>query len=148
MLLHLFLTFAIYIFGWSCVPVYMSDNLAYVDLGKLYFLGTTFLGVFTFLGREWQSEAHSMCLVALHSVNQGTSYELVLGFILCALAGIGGSFILADISYSQSNVFFVFYFFFFVAGLTKTNRQPFNLAEAEFELFLVQYKTCIRAVFT
>lgn len=67
-------------------------------------------------------------------MNQGTSYELVLEFILCALAGIGGLFTLADISYSQSNVFFVFYFFFF-AGLTKTNRQPFNLAEAEFEPF-------------
>jgi NADH-quinone oxidoreductase subunit H len=150
------LTFVISMFGWSLVPFSAHGTLAEVDLGALYLLGIASLGVYGILVAGWSSNSKYAYLGALRSAAQVISYELVLGFTICAIAGIGGSFSLADIVESQRNVFFGFAFFplffiFFVAGLAETNRHPFDLPEAESELvsgYNVEYASMLFAMFS
>jgi NADH:ubiquinone oxidoreductase subunit H len=84
-------------------------------------------------------------LGALRSAAQMISYEISIGFTALTVVICSGSFSLSTIILAQQKVWFVLpllpiFIIFYVSMLAETNRHPFDLPEAEAELY---ERTCL-----
>jgi NADH-quinone oxidoreductase subunit H len=114
-------------------------NIAHVNVGLLYILGITSLGVYAIFLGGWASNSKYSLLGALRSSAQLISYEMAVGFALLGTVILSGSLDLEQIITQQHHVWFVVlqplaFVLYFVGGLAETNRLPFDLPEAETEL--------------
>jgi NADH-quinone oxidoreductase subunit H len=78
----------------------------------------------------------------MRSAAQFISYEVVIGIMLMVILINVGSLNFTNIVQFQTNILFLIPFWpslvmFFIAALAETNRVPFDLPEAESDLFLV-----------
>lgn len=133
------LTFLLSLTTWAVIPI--GDNLAFADinLGVLYLLAISSLGVYGIITAGWSSNSKYAFLGALRSAAQMISYEVSMGLIIICVLICTGSLNLTEIVISQKNVWYVYPLFplflmFFISGLAETNRAPFDLPEAEAEL--------------
>ena len=133
------LTFLISLVVWAVIP--FDDGFVFVDinLGVLYILAISSLGVYGIITSGWASNSKWSFLGALRSAAQMISYEVSIGIIILCVLLCANSLNLSDIVYSQRNVWFVVPLFplfvmYFISGLAETNRAPFDLPEAEAEL--------------
>lgn len=133
------LTFLLSLTTWAVIPI--GDNLALSDinLGVLYLLAISSLGVYGIITAGWSSNSKYAFLGALRSAAQMISYEVSMGLIIICVLICTGSLNLTEIVISQKNVWYVYPLFplflmFFISGLAETNRAPFDLPEAEAEL--------------
>lgn len=126
------------------IPLVIAD----LDLGLLYLLGVSSLGVYALVLGGWSSGSKYPLLGALRAAAQVVSYELVLGLALTGVVLVAGSLRLGDIVAAQQNsVWFVFlqpvaFLLYCIAACAETNRAPFDLPEAETELvagYLTEY---------
>lgn len=122
------------IFGYD-----ISLVVADVNMGVLYVLALTSLGVYAITFAGWSSGSKYSLLGGIRSSAQMISYEISMGF------SIGGVLLLAeslrpiDIVNSQANLWNAFvqpigFITFVVSAFAETNRLPFDLPEAEPEL--------------
>lgn len=114
-------------------------NIAHVNVGLLYILGVTSLGVYAIFLGGWSSNSKYSLLGALRSSAQLISYEMAVGFALMGTVILAGSLDLEQIITAQHHVWFVIlqplgFLLYFIGGLAETNRLPFDLPEAETEL--------------
>jgi NADH-quinone oxidoreductase subunit H len=114
-------------------------SLANVNVGILWVLGTTSLGIYGIVLAGWASNNKYSLLGGMRSSAQMISYELSLGLSLVGVLLISGSLRLPDIVGAQTSTWFVFlqplgFIVFFISALAETNRAPFDLPEAEHEL--------------
>lgn len=114
-------------------------NIAHINVGLLYILGVTSLGVYAIFLGGWSSNSKYSLLGALRSSAQLISYEMAVGFALMGTVILAGSLDLEQIITAQHHVWFVMlqpmaFVLYFVGGLAETNRLPFDLPEAETEL--------------
>jgi len=114
-------------------------ELANVNVGLLYVLGATALGVYGIVLAGWSSNNKYSLLGSVRSSAQMISYELSLGLSLVGVLMITGSLQLPDIVKAQTSVWFIFvqplgFIIYFVSAIAETNRAPFDLPEAETEL--------------
>ena len=114
-------------------------ELANVNVGLLYVLGATALGVYGIVLAGWSSNNKYSLLGSVRSTAQMISYELSLGLSLVGVLMITGSLQLPDIVKAQTPVWFIFvqplgFIIYFVSAIAETNRAPFDLPEAETEL--------------
>jgi len=114
-------------------------ELANVNVGLLYILGATALGVYGIVLAGWSSNNKYSLLGSVRSTAQMISYELSLGLSLVGVLMITGSLQLPDIVKAQTSVWFIFvqplgFIIYFVSAIAETNRAPFDLPEAETEL--------------
>ncbi len=114
-----------------------------VNIGVLYVLAMTSLGVYGITLAGWSSNSKYSLLGGLRSSAQMISYELSMGLSLLAVVMMASSFSLNDIVAIQEgwggwkwNIFLqpVGFFIFLTAAFAETNRAPFDLPEAEPEL--------------
>lgn len=133
------LTFLLSLTSWAVIPI--GDNLAFVDLnvGVLYLLAISSLGVYGIITAGWSSNSKYAFLGALRSAAQMISYEVSMGLIIISVLICVGSLNLTEIVISQKETWYVYPLFplflmFFISGLAETNRAPFDLPEAEAEL--------------
>ncbi len=124
------------IFGITVRP-YLSD----INIGILYLLAISSLGVFGIVLGGWGSNSKYPMLGALRSAAQMVSYEVPLGFSIIGVLMIAGTASMVGIVESQRNLGIWFFlpqvvglFIYFVSGVAETNRNPFDLPEAENEL--------------
>ncbi|MGA9116428.1 MAG: NADH-quinone oxidoreductase subunit NuoH [Bacteroidota bacterium] len=135
-------TFAVIPFGSSVSLLGREIRLiiADVDIGVLYVLALTSLGVYGITLSGWSSNSKYSLLGSLRSSAQLISYELPMGLSIVGVIMIGGTLELDAIVEKQAglawNAFLtpLGFITFVVASFAETNRLPFDLPEAEPEL--------------
>lgn len=149
------LTFFFSLISWAVIPFSEKVVFSDINLGVLYLLSTSALGVYGLLLAGWSSNSKYPFLGALRSASQMISYEVSIGFILINVCLCAGSFNLTEIVLAQENGWFILPLFpmfilFCVSMLAETNRHPFDLPEAEAELvsgYNVEYSSMSFALF-
>lgn len=115
-------------------------QIADVNVGVLYFLALSSLGVYGVTLSGWSSNNKYSLLGGLRSSAQMISYELAMGLAVLGIVLINGSLELDTIVKNQAgwhwNIILqpVGFIIFITAALAETNRHPFDFAEAEQEL--------------
>lgn len=112
-----------------------------LNIGILFVLALTSVGVYGITLAGWSSNNKYSLLGGLRSSAQMISYELSMGLALVGVLMIAGSLSLNDIVGKQDviwrwNVIFqpLGFILFLVSSFAETNRTPFDLPEAEPEL--------------
>ena len=138
------MTFAVIPFG-SNISLFgrnISLQVADINVGILYILALTSVGVYGIVLAGWSSNNKYSMLGGLRSAAQLISYELAMGLAIVSIILLDGSLKLNDIVSSQQGSLFSWYIFkqplafliFLIATYAETNRLPFDMAEAEQEL--------------
>nr|YP_009445890.1 NADH dehydrogenase subunit 1 [Betaphycus gelatinus]ATX68831.1 NADH dehydrogenase subunit 1 [Betaphycus gelatinus] len=149
------LTFLLALISWCVVPVGEGKVYSDLNVGVLYILAISSLGVYGIITSGWSSNSKYAFLGALRSAAQMVSYEVSIGLILINVLLCAGSLNLSTIVLSQQSIWFVFPLFpisimFYISILAETNRAPFDLPEAEAELvagYNVEYSAMGFALF-
>ena len=113
-----------------------------LNIGILYILAVTSLGVYGIVLAGWSSNSKYSLLGGLRSTAQMISYEVSLGLGLIGVLLLSQTFSIAEIVRQQSGSIFNWYIFrqpvaffvYFISAMAETNRNPFDLPEAESEL--------------
>ncbi len=114
--------------------------IADVNIGVLYILAMTSLGVYGITLSGWSSNNKYSLLGGLRSSAQMISYELAMGLSVIGVVMVAGTLQLDRIVEVQAglawNAFLtpIGFITFVVASFAETNRLPFDLPEAEPEL--------------
>jgi len=126
-------------FGLLKQPIapYLTD----VNIGILFLLGVSSVGVYGVILGGWASNNKFSLMGGLRSAAQLVSYEVPMGFSVVAVLLMANSLSLVKIVEAQKNAGvwyflpgFVAAFIYFACGVAETNRNPFDLPEAESEL--------------
>jgi NADH-quinone oxidoreductase subunit H len=125
--------------AFAVLPVAPQILIADLDIGLLFFLAMSSLGVYSIVLAGWSSNSRYALRGALRAAAQMISYEVFLGISLMGVVLLAGSFNLTAIVQAQRRIWFVIpqflgFVLFFIAGLAETRRLPFDLPEAESEL--------------
>jgi NADH-quinone oxidoreductase subunit H len=121
------------------VPFAPDILVADLDIGLLFFLAMSSLGVYSIVLGGWASNNKYSLLGALRGASQMISYEVFMGLSLMGVVMLSGSFRLTDIVMAQKDYWFVVtqpvaFVLFLTAGIAETHRLPFDIPEAESEL--------------
>jgi NADH-quinone oxidoreductase subunit H len=133
------LTLLLSLINWVIIPFDQTAVIADLNIGILFILGISSLGVYGIIIAGWSSNSKYAFLGALRSAAQMISYEVSIGLIIITVLISVGSLNLSAIVEAQRDIWFVIPFFpvfllFFISGIAETNRHPFDLPEAEAEL--------------
>jgi NADH-quinone oxidoreductase subunit H len=125
--------------AFAVVPFAERIVVADLNIGLLYFLGFSSLGVYSIALSGWSSDNKYAMLGSLRAVAQMLSYEVFMGASLMGVVMLSGTFSLSGIIEAQRRVWFIIPQFlgfvtFLIAGVAETRRLPFDLPEAESEL--------------
>jgi len=123
----------------AVVPVTPAIGVVSLNIGLLFFLAMSSLGVYGVVLAGWASDSKYSLLGGLRAAAQMLSYEVFMGLSLMGVVLIAGSFDLRAIVAAQDRLWFVIPQFvgfavFLIAGVAETRRLPFDLPEAESEL--------------
>ena len=113
--------------------------VADVNVGLLFLLAISSLGVYGIVMGGWASNNKYSFLGAIRSSAQMISYELSLGLSLIGVLMITGSLSTVKIVEAQSPVWFIVYqplgfVIYVISAFAEANRTPFDLTECENEL--------------
>ena len=127
--------------AYSALPIGPAFQIADLDIGLLFILAISSLGIYGIVLGGWASNSHYSLLGALRSAAQLVSYETAAGLGLVSVLLLAGSLSMKDIVQAQldQGVWFIFsvpfgFFIYLVGSMAETNRAPFDLPEAESEL--------------
>ncbi|MHB8312568.1 MAG: NADH-quinone oxidoreductase subunit NuoH [Candidatus Dormibacteria bacterium] len=124
----------------SCPGGYpLHWDVANINVGLLFILAITSLGVYSIFLAGWASNSKYSLLGGLRSAAQLISYEMAVSFALIGPVLLAGSLNLETVVNQQHSLWFVFlqpmgFLLYFTGALAETNRLPFDLPEAESEL--------------
>ena len=134
------------------IPFGPSQAVSDMNIGVLFMLGVSSLGVLGIVVAGWASNSHYPLIGALRSSAQMVSYEVAMGLAVVSAVlmtsfndkGTGTLSMIGIVqAQQQQGIWFVFKFFplglvafvnFVIAMIAETNRAPFDMAEAESEL--------------
>jgi NADH-quinone oxidoreductase subunit H len=133
------------------VPFGRTHAVTDMNIGVLFMLGISSLGVLGIIMAGWSSNSHYPLMGSLRSSAQMVSYEIAMGLaIVCAVlmtslqTGTGTLSMIGIVeAQNAQGTWFIFKFFplgflafvvFAIAMIAETNRAPFDLPEAESEL--------------
>ena len=141
------ITFTVALIVWAVVPFAAQAAVANINVGLLYVLAASSLGVYGIILAGWSSNSKYPFYSAIRAAAQMVSYEVAIGFVLISIVLWSGSFNLTDIVEAQRGMglgivngfwinplLFPMAVVFFISSLAETQRAPFDLTEAESEL--------------
>jgi len=150
---------------WSFLPYGLGEGItrlpltiAQIDVGVLFVLGITSVGVYGIALAGWSSNSKYSLMGGLRSSAQMISYELAMGASVIGVVMLAGTLDLNGIIYAQTQSWFrwfiipqfIGFIVFLIAAFAETNRVPFDLPEAETELvagFHTEYSALKFALF-
>ena len=156
---------AITTIDWSFLPFGLGEGItslpmtiAQIDVGVLFVLGVTSVGVYGIALAGWSSNSKYSLMGGLRSSAQMISYELAMGASVIGAVMLAGTLDLNGIIFAQiQSPFrwfiipqFIGFIVFLIAAFAETNRVPFDLPEAETELvagFHTEYSALKFALF-
>lgn len=140
------ITFTVALLAWAVIPFNSGAVLADINVGLLYVLAISSLGVYGVVIAGWSSNSKYPFFSAMRASAQMISYEVSIGFILICVVLWAGTFNLNDIVKAQQShvwiingfvanpLLFPMWVMFLISGMAETARAPFDLTEAESEL--------------
>ena len=156
---------AITTIDWSFLPYGLGAGItrlpltiASIDIGVLFVLGITSVGVYGIMLAGWSSNSKYSLMGGLRSSAQMISYELAMGASILGAVMLAGTLDLGGIIEAQTKSPFKWFIIpqfigfvvFLIAAFAETNRVPFDLPEAETELvagFHTEYSALKFALF-
>jgi len=125
--------------SFAVVPMAPGIQVVDLNIGLLFFLAMSSLGVYSVALAGWSSASKYSLLGGLRASAQMLSYEVFMGLSLMGVVIQAGTFNLREIVEAQRGLWyvvpqFVGFVVFFIAGIAETHRLPFDLPEAESEL--------------
>lgn len=125
--------------GFAVIPFAPGIVIADLNIGVLFFLAVSALGVYSIVLGGWASNNKYALLGAMRGAAQVITYEVFMGISLLGVVMMSGSFNLQEIVLAQRGMWnvvpqFVGFVIFFIAGVAETHRLPFDIPEAESEL--------------
>lgn len=132
---------AVALAAYSALPIGPAFQVADLNVGLLFTVAVSSLGIYGIVLGGWSSNSHYSLLGAMRSAAQLVSYEVAAGLALVSVLLLAGSLSMKEIVQAQldQGVWFVFYvpfgfFIYLVASIAETNRAPFDLPEADSEI--------------
>ena len=157
------ITFTVALIVWAVVPFQSGVVLADINVGLLYVLAASSLGVYGIILSGWASNSKYPFYSALRAAAQMVSYEVAIGFVLVTVVMWARSFNLSDIVIAQTQMYglpingfvlnpllFPMWVVFLISSMAETQRAPFDLTEAESELvagYQTEYSSMSFALF-
>lgn len=125
--------------GFAIIPFAPGILIADLNIGLLFFLAMSSLGVYSVVLGGWASNNKYSLLGGLRGASQMITYEVFMGLSLMGVVMLSGSFNLSEIVLAQQNHWFILtqpvaFVIFMIAGVAETHRLPFDIPEAESEL--------------
>ncbi len=121
----------------KAIPPYVTD----INIALLFVLGISSIGVYGIILGGWSSNNKFSLMGGLRSAAQMVSYEVPMGFAIIAVLLMARSLSLVQIVKAQQAAHLWFFVpgilalgIYFICGVAETNRNPFDLPEAESEL--------------
>nr|YP_009442045.1 NADH dehydrogenase subunit 1 [Maiestas dorsalis]APO09331.1 NADH dehydrogenase subunit 1 [Maiestas dorsalis] len=133
------------LFLWVLFPYYI--NCLDFNLGLLFFLCCSSLGIYGLIICGWSSNSIYSMLGCVRSVSQAISYEVSLSLILLGFFFLLDSYSIMDFYYLQGSIWFFLmslplFFSWISCCMAESNRTPFDFSEGESELvsgFNIEY---------
>jgi NADH-quinone oxidoreductase subunit H len=157
------ITFVLAFIAWAVIPFAPGWVISDLNVGILYILAISSLGVYGIIMGGWASNSKYPFLGSLRSAAQMVSYEVSIGLVIVTVILLAGTMNLSAIVAQQEGWFWNWFAFggglgtlptivvmfpmsiiFFISALAETNRPPFDLPEAESELvagYQVEYSS-------
>ena len=125
--------------GFVIIPFAPNIVVADLNIGILFFLAMSSMGVYSIVLGGWASNNKYALLGALRGASQMIAYEVFMGLSLMGVVMLSGSFNLGEIVNAQKGLWFIVtqpvgFVVFLIAGIAETHRLPFDIPEAESEL--------------
>ena len=141
------ITFTVALMAWAVIPFGTQMMVADINVGLLYILAISSLGVYGIIIAGWASNSKYPFFSAMRAAAQMISYEVSFGFIIICVVLYAGTFNIGDIVEAQKGFGFGFInahafnimlfpaaVMFLISSMAETARTPFDLTEAESEL--------------
>ncbi len=157
------ITFTVALLAWAVIPFSETAVLSNINVGLLYILAISSLGVYGVVISGWASNSKYPFFSAMRAAAQMISYEVSIGFILICVVLWAGTFNMNGIIEAQVghgfgivNAFgfnlllFPMAVMFLISSMAETARAPFDLTEAESELvagYQTEYSSMSFALF-
>ncbi len=157
------ITFTVALMAWAVIPFNSGAVLADINVGLLYILAISSLGVYGVVISGWASNSKYPFFSAMRAAAQMISYEVSIGFILISVVLWAKTFNMLGIVEAQKGHIFGFInafglnpllfpiaVLFLISAMAETARAPFDLTEAESELvagYQTEYSSMSFALF-
>lgn len=157
------ITFTVALAAWAVIPFSAGVVLADINVGLLYILAISSMGVYGVVMSGWASNSKYPFFSAMRASAQMISYEVSIGFVLVCVVLFAGTFNMSGIVEAQRGfglgvinayvvhpLLFPMWVVFFISALAETARAPFDLTEAESELvagYQTEYSSMSFALF-
>lgn len=125
--------------AFAVVPITSFIKVSDANVGILFFLGMTSMGVYGIVLAGWASNSKYALIGGIRAAAQMISYELPLGLAVASAVLLAGSLRLSDIVDAQASLWYCLlqplgFVIFTIAGIAEARRTPFDLPEADSEL--------------
>ena len=157
------ITFTVALMAWAVIPFADGVVLSNINVGLLYILAISSLGVYGVVIAGWASNSKYPFYSAMRAAAQMISYEVSIGFILICIVLWAGTFNIGGIiegqrghvfgfinAYAFNTLLFPIAVMFLISSMAETARAPFDLTEAESELvagYQTEYSSMAFALF-
>lgn len=141
------ITFTVALMAWAVIPFDAGVVLSNINVGLLYILAISSLGVYGVVIAGWASNSKYPFYSAIRAASQMISYEVSIGFILICVVLWAGTFNVTGIveaqrghvlgvvnAFALNPLLFPIAVMFLISAMAETARAPFDLTEAESEL--------------
>jgi NADH-quinone oxidoreductase subunit H len=157
------ITFTVALMAWAVIPFDAGVVLSNINVGLLYILAISSLGVYGVVISGWASNSKYPFFSAMRAAAQMISYEVSIGFILICVVLYAGTYNISGIveaqrghvfglinAYAFNPLLFPIAVIFLISAMAETARAPFDLTEAESELvagYQTEYSSMSFALF-